>query len=201
MHQIPQPLKSLIDSLKKLPGVGPKTAQRFMFHILNMPYEEVKELSSAILMAKKQIVTCSKCFCLTDVDPCNICSDQKRNNSILCVVENTIDVYTIENSKFFNGLYFVLGGSLSPIENITPEFIRIKELKKRIEEDKNIKEIIISTNLNLEGETTAMYIAKLLKNNPGINITRIGKGLPLGASINFADDITLKSSFENRKQI
>ncbi len=201
MHQIPKSLQLLLESLKKLPGVGPKTAQRFMFHIINMPYEEVKELSSAILLAKKQIITCSKCFCLTDINPCNICSDPKRNKSILCVVENSIDIYTIESSKFFNGLYFVLGGSLSPIDNITPDLLRIKELKKRVEEDKDIREVIISTNLNLEGETTAMYISKILKDQPGIVVTRLGKGLPLGASINFADDITLKSSFEGRKPI
>ena len=193
------PIAKLIDELSKLPGVGTKTAQRLAFHILNMPSEDVEKLSSSIVNAKRNIRYCKVCCNITDSDVCNICSNVKRDSSIICVVEDPKDVVAMEKTREFKGLYHVLNGAISPMEGIGPEEIRIKELLKRVA-DNEIKEIILATNPNIEGEATAMYISRLLK-PIGIKVTRIAHGVPVGGDLEYADEVTLMKALEGRREI
>ncbi|HOS69594.1 MAG TPA: recombination mediator RecR [Bacillota bacterium] len=193
------PIAKLIDELSKLPGVGTKTAQRLAFHILNMPSEDVEKLSLSIVNAKRNIRYCKVCCNITDSDVCNICSNVKRDSSIICVVEDPKDVVAMEKTREFKGLYHVLNGAISPMEGIGPEEIRIKELLKRVA-DNEIKEIILATNPNIEGEATAMYISRLLK-PIGIKVTRIAHGVPVGGDLEYADEVTLMKALEGRREI
>lgn len=193
------PVARLIDEFEKLPGIGHKTAQRLAFHVLNLSEEKVENLSDAIKEAKKRTRYCSICSNLTDVDPCAICSSNSREQSVICVVEDPRDVIAMERTREFKGLYHVLHGAISPMEGIGPEDIKIKELLARIR-DGNVKEVILATNPNIEGEATAMYISKLIK-PLGIKATRIAHGIPVGGDLEYADEVTLAKSLEGRREI
>lgn len=193
------PIAKLIDELSKLPGVGNKTAQRLAFHILKMPSGDVEQLAGAITSAKRNIRQCRICCNITDSDVCNICSNTKRDSGTICVVEDPKDVVAMEKTREFKGLYHVLNGAISPMEGIGPEEIRIKELLRRVA-DNEIKEIIIATNPNIEGEATAMYISRLLK-PAGIMVTRIAHGVPVGGDLEYADEVTLMKALEGRREI
>ena len=191
-------IENLIRQLTKLPGIGPKTAQRLAYKILFMPEESVRQMAEALIEVKETIVECPVCFNLTDVTPCSICSDEARSDEILCVVEEPKDVLSIERSGKFRGRYHVLHGSISPMENVGPEDLRIKELVRRVEEG-NFKEVILATNPSVEGEATSMYIARLLKDKVE-RITRLAHGLPIGGELEYADELTLGYALEGRKE-
>lgn len=193
------PVAKLIEEFEKLPGIGHKTAQRLAFHVLNMPQEKANRLANAITEAKLKTKSCSVCGNLTDSDICSLCSSEKRDRSLICVVEDPRDVVAMEKIREFKGLYHVLHGAISPMQGIGPEDIRIKELLERISEG-NIKEVIIATNPNIEGEATAMYISKLIK-PLGIKATRIAHGIPVGGDLEYADEVTLAKALEGRREI
>lgn len=193
------PLANLIEHFRALPGIGQKTAVRLAYHVLDMDAAAAKSLASAILEAKEKIGYCSTCFNLSDRNPCAICSDEKRDHSVICVVEQPQDVAAMERMHEYKGVYHVLHGALSPLEGVGPDDLRIKELLTRLY-DTNVKEIIMATNPNVEGEATAMYIAKLLKPS-GIKVTRIAHGLPIGGDLEYADEVTLAKAMENRREI
>ena len=189
------PVAKLIDQFHKLPGIGPKTAQRLTYYLVRMPEEEAKELAEAIISVKDKISLCSKCFNITESDPCNICSDTRRDISSICVVEEAMDIVSLERTGSYNGLYHVLHGAISPMNGIGPDELKIQALLSRID---NVSEIILATNPNIEGEATAMYIHRLL--NPfGISITRPARGLPVGGDLEYADEITLSRAMEGRQ--
>ena len=189
------PVARLIDEFHKLPGIGPKTAQRLTYYLVRMPEEEAKGLAEAITSVKDKISLCSKCFNITELDPCNICSDPKRDTSAICVVEEAMDIVSLERTGSYNGLYHVLHGAISPMNGIGPDELKIQALLGRID---NVSEIILATNPNIEGEATAMYIHRLL--NPfGISITRPARGLPVGGDLEYADDLTLGRALEGRE--
>ena len=191
-----EPLAKLIEHFRALPGIGNKTAVRLAYHVLDMDKEKAQALAGAIVEAKKKIGYCKVCFNLTDKDPCYICSSEARDHSVICVVEQPQDVVAMERMRDFKGVYHVLHGALSPLEGIGPENLRIKELLNRLYGDE-VKEVIMATNPNVEGEATAMYIAKLLK-PVGIKVTRIAHGLPVGGDLEYADEVTLARAMENR---
>jgi recombination protein RecR len=193
------PVARLIEEFEKLPGIGHKTAQRLAFHILNMPMEKVERLVSSISDAKVKTKYCSICGNLTDSEVCSLCSSSNRDDSLICVVQDARDVAAMERIKEYKGLYHVLHGAISPMEGIGPEDIKIKELLLRLQ-DKDIKEVIIATNPNIEGEATAMYISKLLK-PLGIKITRIAHGIPVGGDLEYADEVTLAKALEGRREL
>jgi recombination protein RecR len=188
----------LIDELRKLPGVGRKTAQRLAFHILKLPKEEAFNLSHAIEEAKERVRFCSVCFGITEKDPCEICRDKTRDARTLCVVEEATDVLAFERTADYKGRYHVLGGSLSPLDGIGPDDLKLKELFERVAKE-DVNEIIIATNPNAEGEATALYIAKSLKPTK-VKITRIARGLPVGSDIDLADEVTLSRSLHGRTE-
>ncbi len=194
-----EPVARLIEELGKLPGIGPKTAQRLAFHLLNADPGEARELARAIVQAREKIRYCSICSNLTDTDPCLTCRDTTRNRSIICVVEEPRDVVAIERTREYKGLYHVLQGAISPMEGVGPEQLKIKELLTRLQDD-SVKEVIVATNPNIEGEATAMYLARLIK-PLGIKITRIAHGLPVGGDLEYADEVTLSKAFEGRREL
>lgn len=199
---IPKAIQNLIESFEKLPGVGPKTAQRLTFYLLHIPQGELDKFASSLQNLKKDTILCSNCFMIDDKDPCSICSNQERDHSTLCVVEQPLDVLALEKGRGYKGIYHVLHGKIDPLNNIGPDEIYITSLIGRLK-DKNskVKEIIIATNPTMEGEATAMYIAKQLKDqNLSLKITRIGRGLPVGADLEYADDTTLQRAMEGRSQ-
>ena len=189
----------LISELGKLPGVGPKSAQRLAFHILAMPQDEVKSLSEALMEAKTTTRLCSVCQNFTDTDPCPICSDPKRDKSTICVVENPRDVSTMERMRDYNGLYHVLHGVYSPLNNVGLDEIKIRELIERLRENPETKEVILATNQTAECEATAMYLGRLIKPS-GIKVTRIASGLPMGSDMEYADDVTLSKAMQARRE-
>ncbi|MCK8826696.1 recombination mediator RecR [Natroniella acetigena] len=199
MKYYPQPLAELIGQLTKLPGVGPKTAQRLAFYILNMEKSEVDQLGGSILKIKGKLTYCSSCHNLTQDDPCYICKDSKRNKEVICVVENAKDIIAMEKTGEYSGVYHVLHGAISPIDGLGPDDIKINDLLNRIENDV-IEEIIIATDPNVEGQATAMYISKLLK-PLNIKVTRIAHGLPVGGDLEYADEVTLSKALEGRQEI
>lgn len=199
MSMYAAPVARLIDEFEKLPGIGHKTAQRLAFHILNMPADKAYAFANAIIDAKKTIHYCSVCGDLTDTDPCRICGNQNRDRSVICVVESPRDVIAMERIREFKGLYHVLHGVISPLEGIGPDDINMKSLIKRIGEGET-KEVILATNPDVEGEATAMYIAKLIK-PMGVKATRIAHGLPVGGDLEYADEVTLAKSLEGRREI
>ncbi|HEY8350386.1 MAG TPA: recombination mediator RecR [Clostridiales bacterium] len=198
-HLYSPPIARLIEELEKLPGIGHKSAQRLAFHILNLPAEKSEALANAIREAKLKTRYCSICSNITETDPCSICGSAKRDHSIICVVEDPKDVVAMERIREFNGVYHVLHGVISPMEGIGPEDIRIKELLQRIR-DGNIREVILATDPDVEGEATAMYISKLLK-PIGIRITRIAHGIPVGGDLEYADEVTLAKALEGRREL
>lgn len=198
MQQI-APLVQLIEQLRALPGIGAKTATRLAYHILDMDMERAHRLAAAITGAKEKIGFCSVCFNLTDSDPCAICMAEKRDHTTICVVEQPQDVAAMERMNDYDGVYHVLHGALSPLEGVGPNDIRIRELVLRAGKE-NVQEVIVATNPNVEGEATAMYIAKLLK-PMGIRVTRIAHGLPVGGDLEYADEVTLSRAMENRREI
>ena len=189
----------LISELGKLPGVGPKSAQRLAFHILAMQQEDVKSLSDALMEARTSTRLCSVCQNFTDSEVCPICSDPKRDKSTICVVENPRDVSTMERMRDYNGLYHVLHGVYSPLNNVGLDEIKIKELIQRLRENPETKEVIIATNQAAEGEATAMYLGRLIKPS-GIKVTRIASGLPMGSDLEYADDVTLSKAMQARHE-
>ncbi|MBR2216161.1 MAG: recombination protein RecR [Selenomonadaceae bacterium] len=193
------PLNNLIENLRALPGIGAKTAARLAYHILDMDKEKATALAAAIIAAKEKIGYCKVCFNLSDQDPCQICAATGRDRSVICVVEQPQDVAAMERMRDFNGLYHVLHGSLSPLEGIGPEDLRIKELLERLAGEE-VKEVIMATNPNVEGEATAMYLARLIK-PLGVKVTRIAHGLPIGGDLEYADEVTLSKAMENRREI
>lgn len=188
-------ISKLIEQLSGLPGIGAKSAQRLAFHILNMPLGNVEELSSSIIEAKKNVRYCKKCFTLTDQELCPICSNPKRNDKQIMVVENTRDLAAYEKTGKYEGVYHVLHGAISPMLGIGPGDIRLKELMQRLQEE--VEEVIIATNSSLEGETTAMYISKLIKPT-GIKVSRIASGVPVGGDLEYIDEVTLLRALEGR---
>lgn len=198
--QYPKPLGRLIGELSKLPGIGNKSAQRIAFHILSISDKEAQGLADAITEAKKTMHYCSECGNLTDRDPCDICRDPSRNPDVLCVVETPQDVLAMERIKEYHGRYHVLNGVISPMDGIGPEDINLKSLIVRLQKHPEIQEVILATNPNIEGEATAMYIARLLKPS-GIKVTRIAHGLPVGGDLEYADEVTLLKAMEGRTSI
>ena len=191
-------ITKLIEELSKLPGIGAKSAQRLAFHIINMPQEQVERLSSAMMDAKKNVRYCKECFTLTDQELCPICSSDKRDHQTIMVVENTRDLAAYEKTGKYNGVYHVLHGAISPMLGIGPGEIRLKELMQRLQGD--VKEVIIATNSSLEGETTAMYISKLIKPT-GIKVSRIASGVPVGGDLEYIDEVTLLRALEGRTEL
>ncbi|MGB9858000.1 MAG: recombination mediator RecR [Dictyoglomaceae bacterium] len=189
----------LIEELSKLPGVGPKTAQRLAFYLLKQPDEFIENLANIIANLKKKVKYCSICFNLTEKDPCEICSNPEREHSVICVVAEPKDVWALERTHQYTGVYHVLGGLISPLDGVFPEDLRILELKKRVEKG-DIEEIILATNSTTEGETTAIYIAKLLSEYP-VKITRLAYGLPVGTELDFADEMTLIHALRGRQEM
>ena len=191
-------ISKLIEELSSLPGIGAKSAQRLAFHIVNMPESQVESLSSAIVSAKKNIKYCKCCYTLTDEELCPICKDEARDHKTIMVVENTRDLVAYEKTGKYEGIYHVLHGAISPMLGIGPNDIRLKELMVRLQEDVN--EVIIATNSSLEGETTAMYISKLIKPT-GITVTRIASGVPVGGDLEYIDEVTLLRALEGRIEL
>ena len=191
-------ISRLIEQLSGLPGIGSKTAQRLAFHIVNMPVEKVQALSDSIIDAKKNVRYCRQCFTMTDQELCPICSNPKRNQKLIMVVENTRDLAAYEKTGKFEGVYHVLHGAISPMLGIGPNDIRLKELMTRLQGD--VEEVIIATNSSLEGETTAMYISKLIKPT-GIKVTRIASGVPVGGDLEYIDEVTLLRALEGRVEL
>ncbi len=197
MKTVAEPLARLMESLQKLPGIGAKSAQRLAFHILKVPREEVLALSSALLSAKDGISFCSVCCNITDRDPCAICDDPGRDRAIICVVEDPGNVLVIEKTGRFQGLYHVLHGALSPMHGVGPEQLKVGELIKRLD---GVHEVIVATNPNVDGEATALYLSRLIR-PLGVNVTRIGMGLPVGSEIDYADEVTIGRALEGRRTV
>lgn len=197
MAQVPKSVQNLIEAFERLPGIGPKTAQRLTYYLLHAPIEEAKTLASAAIGMKEKTKICSICFNIGEEDPCQICSDANRDQTTIMVVENPLDVLALEKANY-KGLYHVLHGVISPLENIGPSEIHIRELLPRLKDGK-VKEIILATNPTMEGEATAMYIQRLI--SPlGITVTRIARGLPVGSDLEYADETTLSRALEGRKE-
>ena len=200
MKQYPRSLNKLINELGKLPGIGGKTAQRLAFHVLSLTDREAEQLAESIIEAKRSLHYCSVCGNLTDKEVCGICSDGSRDKTVICVVETPQDVMAMERIREYRGTYHVLHGAISPAEGIGPADINLRSLIERLQGNSDVEEVIIATNPNIEGEATAMYIARLLK-PAGIKVTRIAHGLPVGGDIEYADKVTLLKSLEGRTEI
>jgi len=194
-----QPVSRLIEELNKLPGIGPKSAQRLTYFLVRMPEKEARALAEAILAVKEKIVFCSICHNITDSDPCLICRGEGRDRTKICVVEEPLDILALERTREYKGLYHVLHGVISPMDGIGPDHLKIKELLKRVQ-DGGVEEVILATNPNLEGEATAMYIHRLLA-PLGVRVTRLARGLPIGADLEYADEVTLTRALEGRQEI
>jgi recombination protein RecR len=193
------PVARLIEELHKLPGVGPKSAQRLTYYLLRAPQEEAKALAQAILEVKEKITFCSICQNVTDCDPCLICTNSERDPSLICVVEEPLDILALERTRSYNGLYHVLHGVISPMDGVGPEHLKVEELLERLK-GSSVQEVILATNPNLEGEATAMYLGRLLR-PLGVRVTRLARGLPSGADLEYADDLTLTRALEGRQEM
>jgi recombination protein RecR len=199
MSRFAEPMARLIEELKKLPGVGNKTAQRYAFHILRSTEDDAALLASAIHEVKASLRLCSVCNNITDIDPCTYCANPVRNQRVICVVEEPTNIAAIEKTRNFNGVYHVLHGALSPLHGVGPDQLRISNLSRRLE-DGQADEVIIATNPTIEGEATAVYISKLVK-SAGVKVTRIATGVPVGSDIEYADEITMAKAMEGRREI
>ncbi|HLR08615.1 MAG TPA: recombination mediator RecR [Bacillota bacterium] len=195
----PEPISKLIDSFSKLPGIGPKTASRLAFFVINMDDDDVLKFANALVNAKRELTHCSRCGHITDQDPCAICQDTSRDGSVICVVQDPKDVIAMEKMKEYNGKYHVLHGAISPMDGIGPEDINVSDLIHRLK-DEDVEELILATNPNVEGEATAMYISRLVKPS-GIKTTRIAHGLPVGGDLEYADEVTLSKALEGRRDL
>jgi recombination protein RecR len=193
-----EPIANLIKEFSKLPGIGPKSAQRLVYYLLRNSNEEAKAVAEAILELKEKIRLCSICFNITDCDPCVICQDKERDHSKICVVEKPSDVLPLERTGKYQGMYHVLHGAINPSQGIVPEQLRINELLSRLQ-DGSVSEVILATNPNMEGETTALYLYRVLE-PLGIHITRLARGLPFGGELEYADDVTLAQALESRRE-
>jgi recombination protein RecR len=195
----PVPVTRLIEEFHKLPGIGPKSAQRLTYHLLRIPKEDALALADAITQLKERTVLCSVCQNVTESDPCAICRDESRDRTVICVVEEPLDILAVERTRGFRGLYHVLHGVISPMEGIGPEDLKVNELLARLRSG-NVAEVIMATNPNLEGEATSMYVSRLL--TPlGTRVTRLARGLPMGSDLEYADDVTLARALENRQDV
>jgi recombination protein RecR len=193
------PIQRLIDELARLPGVGRKSAQRLAFHLLHVEEEDARRLAEAIMAMRSEVRLCERCFNVTDSEECSICRDLRRDPSIMCVVERPQDIVVVEKTQEFNGRYHVLGGSISPIEGIGPDQLRMRELIARIEDEK-VVEVIVATNPTVEGDTTALYLARNLK-PLGVRVTRLASGLPVGGDLDYADELTLGRALAGRREM
>ena len=198
MRFVAEPIARLIEELNKLPGIGPKSALRLAYHLLRSPDEEAKALADAIFTLKEKIKLCSVCFNNTDCDPCRICQDKERDHSKICVVEKSSDIFPLEQTGKYNGVYHVLHGTIRPTQGVGPEELKIKELLARLK-DGSVTEVIVATNPNVESETMAMYLQRIIM-PLGIRVTRLARGLPFGAELEYADDLTLGQALENRRE-
>jgi len=199
MRAIPEPVSRLIDEFSRLPGVGPKTASRLTFFLLRAPEEQPLALADAIRQLRERIVLCSTCYNITVEDPCPICANQARDRSTVCVVEEPLDVLAIERTGEYHGLYHVLHGAISPMEGVGPDELRVRQLMERLKLGE-IKEVLVATNPNLEGEATAMYLARQIA-PLGIRVTRLARGLPVGGDLEYADAVTLTQALEGRREM
>lgn len=193
------PVQDLIDELGRLPGIGPKSAQRIAFHLLKVPAVDALRLATAISEAKARVTFCQRCFNIAEGDECSICSDERRDKTVVCVVEESPDIVAVEKTGEYRGRYHVLQGAISPIDGVGPEQLRVKELLARLEPE-GIAEVILCTNPNIEGEATALYLGRLLK-PLGIRVTRIASGLPVGGDLEYADELTLGRALEGRREV
>lgn len=194
------PVSRLIEAFNKLPGIGPKSAQRLTYYLLRAPQEEAQTLAQAILEMKEKIILCSICQNITDADPCAICDDDQRDHSKICVVEEPLDILALERTGSYKGLYHVLHGVISPMDGIGPDELKMRELLARLKSPDVVQEVIMATNPNLEGEATAMYLTRLIA-PLGIRVTRLARGLPVGADLEYADDVTLTRALEGRQEV
>lgn len=200
MLSLPRPVAKLIESFERLPGIGPKSAQRLTFYLLHVPQEYLESFAQSLINLKKNTVTCSLCFNVSETDPCSICSSPTRDQSMICVVEQPLDVLSLERTGKFGGLYHVLHGAINPLNNIGPDEIRIAELVRRVKEKGDtVAEIVLATNPNMEGEATAMFIQRQLK-DLSVKVTRLAHGLPVGGDLEYADEVTLSRAFEGRRE-
>ena len=192
-------MAQLIEELNKLPGIGPKSAQRLAFHLLRAPEAEAKALSEAILAVKNRIVLCSICQNISETDPCPLCQGNQRDSTTICIVEEPLDILALERTQSYKGLYHVLHGAISPMDGIGPDDLKMKELLRRLQ-DGSVEEVILATNPNLEGEATAMYLQRMIE-PLGIKATRLARGLPFGSDLEYADEVTLTRALEGRQQV
>jgi recombination protein RecR len=204
MQPVVEPVARLIEEFTKLPGIGPKTAQRLTFFLLRAPAEEAKALAEAIVRMKERVIFCSVCYNITETDPCRICAGDERDRSVICVVEEPLDVLALERTSSYEGLYHVLHGAISPVDGIGPDDLRIDGLLRRLQgaggSASPVREVILATNPNLEGEATAMYLARLIA-ALGIRVTRLARGLPVGGDLEYADEVTLTRALEGRREM
>lgn len=201
--KLPRAVRDLVESFEKLPGIGPKSAQRLVFYLLHNPDHQLEEFSNRLLALKKNTVLCTNCHNISETDPCSICSDSARDQTLMCVVEQPLDVIALENAGTFHGLYHVLHGSIAPLNNIGPDQLYLHDLRNRLD---GVDELVLATNPTMEGEATALYIAEYLRQSNKVDsekltITRIGHGLPIGADIEYADGITLARALEGRRKL
>jgi recombination protein RecR len=200
MQLLVEPVARLIDEFSRLPGIGPKTASRLVFYLLRAPDEQARSLADALRELRERINFCSICFNITESNPCSVCIDEARDRSVICVVEEPLDVIAIERTRDYHGLYHVLHGTIAPVEGIGPDDLRIAELLPRLEADVPVREVIIATNPNMEGEATAMYIARQLEGRE-VRVTRLARGLPVGGDLEYADEVTLGRALAGRQAI
>lgn len=202
MALLPKSIQNLIIEFSKLPGIGPKTAQRLTFYLLKQTQIDVDSFARALANLQKDIIYCSDCHNMAESNPCKICADDKRSKNLICIVEDPLDVVAMDQIADFSGRYHVLGGVISPLDGVGPEDLKIAELFDRLNQDSEPKEIILATNPSIEGEATAMYIAKKIRdgNMTHVKVTRIGRGLPMGADLEYADEITLSKALEGRRE-
>ncbi len=204
MQPVVEPVARLIEEFTKLPGIGPKTAQRLTFFLLRAPAEEAKALAEAVLRMKERVTFCSVCYNITETDPCRICAGDERDRSVICVVEEPLDVLALERTGSYEGLYHVLHGAISPVDGIGPDDLRIEGLLRRLQgtggSASPVREVILATNPNLEGEATAMYLARLIA-ALGVRVTRLARGLPVGGDLEYADEVTLTRALEGRREM
>jgi recombination protein RecR len=202
MSTLPKSIQHLINQFSKLPGIGPKTAQRLAFYLLKQPPVDVEVFAKALDQLQKNIIYCDTCYNMAESNPCKICTDRNRSHNLICVVEDAMDVVAMDQISNFAGVYHVLGGVISPLEGVGPDNLKIKELLDRVQNSDESKEIILATNPSLEGEATAMYISRIIKNPKyaHIKVTRIGRGLPMGADLEYADEYTLSKALEGRQE-
>lgn len=199
--KIPKAIQQVIESFEKLPGIGPKSAQRLTFYLLHVPQSELEKFAVSVQNLKRGTIICSICYTIGETNPCDICSDPMRNKALVCVVEQPLDVLALEKNGKYKGLYHVLHGKIDPLNNIGPDEIYVQPLIMRVKNTSDIDEIIIATNPTMEGEATAMYLNKQVKaQNTTVKVTRIGRGLPIGADLEYADDFTLEQALEGRKE-